>query len=173
MRAILNEWLKQQKISTRICTYSKVFSEVAEQISAQRPDSIIYVNVLEHISNDEAELRTMYRTLGVGARIFIFVPALSWLYGSFDQLIGHIRRYTKTELSNKCQRAGFKVIKTRYFDFFGVAPWWIKYRLIKSEAMEPGAVRFYDECVVPVARAIESLIKPPIGKNVILIGEKD
>jgi len=70
------------------------------------------------------------------------------------------------------RRAGFRTIVSRYFDLPGVAPWWIKYRLLKSATMEPGAVRFYDRYVVPVARRCESLINPPLGKNVIVIAEK-
>jgi hypothetical protein len=54
----------------------------------------------------------------------------------------------------------------------GVLPWWVKYRLLRSNQMEAGAVRFYDQRVVPVARMLETSITPPIGKNVLLIAEK-
>lgn len=159
--------------SPRVHTYQANFPAAAPQISAtQIPDSVIYVNVLEHIADDEAELAAIHDALSDRGRVFLFVPALAWLYGAFDERLGHVRRYTKRELEAKLRRAGFRPIVSRYFDLPGVAPWWIKYRLLKSATMEPGAVRFYDRYVVPVARRCESLINPPLGKNVIVIAEK-
>jgi len=154
-------------------TYNDVFENVAERIrSTDRPDSIIYVNVLEHIADDVHELNVINKALATGGRIFIFVPALRWLHGSYDRQINHFRRYTRTELEKKCVAAGFKVIASRYFDLFGVLPWWVKYKVLQSNNMELGAVRFYDQRVVPVAKILESSVKPPIGKNVLLIAEK-
>ncbi|HXC69822.1 MAG TPA: methyltransferase domain-containing protein [Pyrinomonadaceae bacterium] len=159
--------------SQNVKTYNDIFENVAERIrSAERPDSIIYVNVLEHIADDEHELNVINKTLDVGGRIFIFVPALRWLHGSYDRAINHFRRYTRTELEKKCVASGFKVIESRYFDLLGVLPWWVKYKVLQSNNMEPGAVRFYDQRVVPIARTLESSVTPPIGKNVLLIGEK-
>ena len=159
--------------SVTVKTYNDVFDNVAEQIrSSERPDSIIYVNVLEHIENDVSELKVINNTLSVGGRLFIFVPALRWLQGSMDQQLGHFRRYTRTELEKKCAASGFRVITSRYFDVLGVLPWWVKYRLLQSKEMEPAAVRFYDQRVVPVAKTLESSLTPPIGKNVLLIAEK-
>lgn len=161
------------KTSARIKTYNHVFKKVAESIGrSETPDSIIYVNVLEHIADDATELRIINNTLDPGGRVFIFVPALPWLHGSMDQQLGHYRRYRRSELEEKCVAAGFKVIVSRYFDFPGVLPWWIKYRLLRSGSMEPGAVRVYDQLVVPIAKVLEAKIKPPLGKNVLLIGEK-
>jgi len=159
--------------SQNVKTYNDIFENVAERIrSAERPDSIIYVNVLEHIADDVHELNVINKTLDTGGRIFIFVPALRWLHGSYDRAINHFRRYTRTELEKKCVASGFKVIESRYFDLLGVLPWWVKYKVLQSNNMEPGAVRFYDQRVVPIARTLESSVTPPIGKNVLLIGEK-
>lgn len=158
--------------STSIKTYNSLFREVAEQLGQTQPDSIIYVNVMEHILDDEGELAAVRQTLPIGGRLFIFVPALRWLYGSFDALIGHHRRYTKRELESKCLRAGFKPLLSEYFDCAGIVPWWIKYRALKSSSMEPGAVRFYDRFIVPASRAIEGIVRPPLGKNIILVAEK-
>ena len=159
--------------SVTVKTYNDVFENVAEQIrSSVQPDSIIYVNVLEHIADDVNELKMINQSLDAGGRLFIFVPALSWLHGSMDHQLGHFRRYTRTELEKKCVAAGFKVMLSRYFDVMGVLPWWVKYRLLRSKEMEPGAVRFYDRRVVPIAKTLETTITPPIGKNVLLIAEK-
>ena len=173
MYKILHRRLNHTGRSVKLKTYNARFTHVADHIKAnQQPDSIIYVNVMEHIADDETELRVAHETLDEGGRIFIFVPALRWLYGSLDQQIGHHRRYTREELESKCRRAGFRLIRSGYFDFAGIVPWGIKYRVFRSEKLEPKAVKFYDKFVVPAARAVETLIKPPIGKNLFVIAEK-
>jgi hypothetical protein len=163
---------KNQK-DTHVYTYQSSFVAAAPLIkSKQAPDSIIYVNVLEHIEDDELELTTVQQTLTVGGRVFLFVPALPWLYGAFDERVGHVRRYTKRSLDEKLKRAGFKTILSSYFDAVGIAPWWIKYCLLRSVTMEPASVRFYDRFIVPAISRMESVIPPPLGKNVIVVAEK-
>jgi len=169
MHGMLNERVGRLDSPTQIETYNTVFAGVAERLKAtQRPDSIIYVNVLEHILDDEAELATVHRTVRTvssGGKVLIFVPALPWLYGKLDEHIGHHRRYTKSELEGKCRYAGFKIVECRYFNIAGIVPWWLKYRLFKSSTMEPLTVKTYDKYVVPASRAIELVIRPPIGKT--------
>jgi len=173
MYKMLNERVRQLDSPTQIETYNTIFSDVADRLrTAQRPDSILYVNVLEHIFDDETELATVHRSVRSGGRVLIFVPALRWLYGSFDEHIGHHRRYTKSELEGKCRRAGFRIVDCRYFDIAGIVPWWLKYCLFKSSTMEAWAVKSYDAYVVPATRAIESIVRSPIGKNLLLIAEK-
>jgi 2-polyprenyl-3-methyl-5-hydroxy-6-metoxy-1,4-benzoquinol methylase len=137
------------------------------------PDSIIYVNVLEHIEDDEDELAAVHSLLSNGGRVFIFVPANSWLMSDMDRLMGHYRRYTRDELIRKCRSAGFQIRSAKYFDFPGIFPWLLKYRLMKSTSMESGLVKLYDGVVVPVIRMMEDLISPPMGKSILLIGEKE
>lgn len=162
-----------ESASPTVKTYNDIFENVADQIrSTERPDSIIYINVLEHIEDDVHELSVINKTLDAGGRLLIFVPAFRWLYGSYDRQINHFRRYTRTELEQKCVAAGFKVIASRYFDLLGVLPWWVKYRLMQSKNMEPGAVKFYDQRIVPIAKSLESRVTPPLGKNVLLIAER-
>ena len=165
--------LRQLDSRVTLDLYHATFVEAADLIkSEQAPDSIIYVNVLEHIADDEGELDAVRRTLSESGRVFIFVPALKWLFSTFDERVGHVRRYSKSELEQKLRRAGFKILSSAYFDFPGIAPWWINYRLMKSVTMDPAAVRFYDRFIIPAVRRIESLITMPIGKNIIAIAEK-
>ncbi len=152
--------------------FDSSFCDVSEEIAKAKPDSIIYVNVLEHIEDDSAELAAVFEALEPGGRVCIFVPAHPWLYGAFDKSVGHFRRYRRAELEQRTQEAGFKILVSKYFDLVGVAPWWIKYRLLRSAKLEPKAVALYDRWAVPVTRALESAITPPTGKNLLLIAEK-
>ncbi|HEX8560802.1 MAG TPA: class I SAM-dependent methyltransferase [Pyrinomonadaceae bacterium] len=173
MHGRLVENLRGAARATRVSFHNDTFARVARRLAErERPDSVIYVNVLEHVEDDEAELRVVRETLGPGGRLFVFVPAFEWLYGSFDRQVGHRRRYTRRGLAEKCRRAGLEVVEAVYFDAAGVLPWWLKYRVLRSEEMEPAAVRFYDRFCVPVLRRVEALVPPPVGKNVLLVAEK-
>ena len=134
-------------------------------------DSVIYVNVLEHIKDDAKELLYVYDTLKKGGYALIFVPALSWLYSDLDKELGHFRRYQKPSLIKVVQDAGFNIIKVKYFDFVGIIPWYVAFVLLKQQ-IGRGKVSVYDRWVVPVVKKIEDLITPPIGKNLLLIGQK-
>lgn len=173
MSRLLGERIEHLRGSARVSIHNSVFRNVAESIrNDERPDSILYVNVLEHIDDDEGELAAISQTLEHGGRASIFVPALRQLYGSFDSEVGHVRRYKKAELEEKCERAGLRVILSRYFDVLGIVPWWLKYCVLRSNKMEPGAVHFYDKYCVPLTKAAEGLLRPPVGKNILLVAEK-
>jgi SAM-dependent methyltransferase len=164
---------QQINTTTRVEVFLGTFPSVAPVIKArQTPDSVIYINVLEHVEDDEAELKSVCQSLANNGRVLIFVPALAWLYGGFDERVGHFRRYTRPELEDKLGRAGFRIVYSAYFDLPGIIPWWIKYRLLRSKTMSPGSVRSYDRFVIPTVRRIETRLSPPIGKNVIAVGQK-
>jgi SAM-dependent methyltransferase len=134
-------------------------------------DSILYINVLEHVDNDGAELGYAWRALKPGGRLLIFVPALQWLYSDFDRQVGHLRRYRRGALVEQAQAAGFAVEKARYFDAAGVMPWYIHFVLLRRP-MGGGSVSLYDKVAVPATRFIESILPPPIGKNILMIARK-
>lgn len=164
---------KLTRTTADISYFQNIFTEVSNEIKdKQQPDTIIYINVLEHIENDRKEIETVYQTLEKTGRICIFVPAMPLLYSEFDRHIGHFRRYRKNELLEKCQKAGFKILLARSFDFPGILPWLVKYRILKSKKMESGAVKFYDDFAVPLIRRLEAILPPPIGKNLLVVGEK-
>ena len=139
----------------------------------RRPDTAVYVNVLEHIEEDEEELRALHSILPAGGRLLIFVPANRWLMGSMDRQLGHCRRYTLGEITSKCRSAGFSIQMAEYFDVIGIIPWWLKYCVLKSNSMEPGAVQLYDRLVVPISRMLEGWITPPLGKSIILVAQNE
>jgi SAM-dependent methyltransferase len=97
------------------------------------PDSILYVNVLEHVEDDAGELAAMYSLLQPRGHALIFVPAHPWLMGSMDRELGHFRRYTMKDLRRKCETAGFVIRVAFYFDLLGIAPWWVKSCLLRFQ----------------------------------------
>ena len=134
-------------------------------------DSVVYVNVLEHIEHDDSELSLVHGSLRTGGHVLLFVPALSWLYSEFDKTLGHFRRYHKKDIIRLVEGAGFDIVHARYFDMAGIIPWYIAFVLLKK-SISAGNVTLYDKLVVPIMRKVERIVTPPTGKNILLIGKK-
>lgn len=134
-------------------------------------DTIIYINVLEHIEDDQGELRKVYEGMCESGKLLIFVPALPFLFSENDHRVGHFRRYRKKDLAVKVENAGFRILQLRYFDSIGVFSWFLCCKLMK---MNPSAssVGIYDRLFVPFLHIMEHFIPPFIGKNLILVAEK-
>ncbi len=141
------------------------------ELTGENFDSVLYVNVLEHIEEDALELANAYETLNSNGHLLIFVPALPWLYSDLDRQIGHFRRYLKKDLVRITQKAGFSIVKAQYFDIAGIVPWYINFVLLKN-SISGGSVSLYDKLVIPIMRVVEGSISPPIGKNILLVGKK-
>ena len=137
----------------------------------QKFDTIIYINVLEHIDDDRSELATAFAALNPGGHLLVFVPALSWLYSRHDKDIGHFRRYSKAELVAAVADVGFGVVKARYFDVAGIIPWYLNFVVLRNSVGEK-SVALYDHWIVPLMSRVESVLTPPIGKNILLVGRK-
>jgi hypothetical protein len=135
-------------------------------------ESVVYLNVLEHIEDHDGELVKAHKALLHGGHLLVFVPAFMWLYSEFDRRVGHVQRYTKRGLVNLVGSAGFSVVKAHYFDVVGIMPWYLNFVLRKAEP-RTASVAMYDKLVVPPMRLLEAIISPPIGKNVLLVARKD
>jgi SAM-dependent methyltransferase len=135
-------------------------------------NSVVYVNVLEHIADDASEIKQAARVLKPGGSLCIFVPALPWLSSRFDREVGHHRRYSRDQLVRLVETNGLRVVDARYFDMLGIAIWFVAMRLMGMR-MGAGRVRTYDTLIVPAARVLDKLFGPPIGKSLIVIAKRD
>ncbi len=168
MFPILKERMKDEG---KVQVHNGFFSEATEGKDSSL-DSAIYINVMEHVEHDLEEMKAVYKALKPGGHICIYVPALQWIYGSFDEKVGHFRRYTRKDLRKKLEEAGFKVEMLHYSDWVGIIPWLITFRWLKRQDLGTGQVSIYDKIVIPLIRFQERFIKPPIGKNIWAVGKK-
>lgn len=135
-------------------------------------DTVLYVNVLEHIKDDVGELVTASRACRSGGNIVVFVPAGPSLYGSMDWISAHFRRYRMKELEAVAKSAGLRIVDIRYFDTVGKFPYWLMYRVLKKRSLGSGAVGVYDKVIVPLsARLPRSFTRIVGGKNLILVAQ--
>lgn len=135
-------------------------------------DSVVLVNVLEHVPDDAALLHDVHEVLVPGGTILLLVPALPWIFGSLDDAFGHYRRYHKTSLADKLQAAGFQILQLSYLNFPGIFGWWLTGRVLRSRTLNSRQVRFYDRWIVPWLSQLEGRWEPPIGQSLIAIGRK-
>lgn len=135
-------------------------------------DSIVLVNVLEHVSDDDALLLQIYRSLRVGGSLLLFVPALEWNYGSLDKAFEHHRRYGKQGLNRKLRSAGFQIERMRYVNIMGVASWFIAGNVLRQTTLRPAQVRWYDRWIIPWSFKLEELCEPPLGQSLLAIAQK-
>jgi len=137
-----------------------------------KTDAIFYINVLEHVEKDERELKMVFDTLRPGGALCIYVPALNSLLGSFDEQVGHYRRYSKEELKQKLEKAGFEIERLHYSDIYGIVPWYLNFKVLKSKKLNQKTVAVYDKVAIPAIKFQEGLFKPPVGKNLWAVARK-
>ena len=148
----------------------------SQELVVTRPqqfDSVVYVNVLEHILDDAAEMRTAFDLVAPGGSLVVFVPAMSRLYGSLDYKSGHHRRYDKARLRGVIADAGFEIVELRHIEVAGVVPYWLMYRVLDRQSLSSMSSGVFDRVVVPVSKLAQRLVpNPPIGKNLLAIARR-
>lgn len=137
----------------------------------QRFDTILYLDVIEHIEDSTAELRRAYELLAPGGHLLILVPAFNYLYSPFDKAIGHFRRYDKGILRRELPPELVRV-STRYMDsvalFASLANKWF----LGQSAPTLKQVLFWDRTIVPVSRVLDPLVLHTFGKSLLSISRK-
>jgi 2-polyprenyl-3-methyl-5-hydroxy-6-metoxy-1,4-benzoquinol methylase len=133
-------------------------------------DAAMHVNVLEHIENDLAELRTVAGLLRKGGTLHLFVPALPALYGPLDAKSGHYRRYRKKSLKALVEGAGFTIERISYFDLLG-APAYFALSKSGKATISGGDVEKFDKIWVSVSKRFDRLFgtRLPFGKNLVVV----
>jgi SAM-dependent methyltransferase len=132
-------------------------------------ETVLAVNVLEHIVDDDRALRRMAATVVPGGNVILFVPAYPSLYGPHDRAAGHVRRYVPKTLAAVVVDAGLEVEVLRPVNFLGGIAWWLAVRMGGCSSPRVGLVRLYDRLVVPLVRLMERRWHPPFGQSIICV----
>lgn len=153
----------------RVSTLKGYLSEHSSSIAG---DSLVTVNVLEHVPDDQQFLRDAFQSVKSGGHLLIFVPALPALFGTLDVAFEHHRRYTRATLRSQIETAGWKPLRISYMNMPGIAAWFMAGRILKKTSIAARDAKTYDRFVVPWLSKLESLIEPPIGSNLLAIAKK-
>jgi len=133
-------------------------------------DSVVCLNVLEHIENDRRVLAELYRAVTPGGVVVVLVPAHSALYSDLDRNLGHYRRYTTDMLAERFEEAGFVVEQRRYFNWVGAIGWYVVGRMLKRPHITKAATRGYR--IASRLRALEDRFEFGFGLSAIVIGRR-
>src|SRR4029077_6940346 len=139
--------------------------DIAATADGRVYDSVVLVNVLEHIDDDASALEKLRGSLRPGGRVCVFVPAFDGLYSRFDTRLGHRRRYRRSQLVSVLDRAGFAITDARYINTVGAVAWWVVARQLGHVPTEPWSVSLYDRFVVPSLRRVEAGRSPRFGQS--------
>jgi 2-polyprenyl-3-methyl-5-hydroxy-6-metoxy-1,4-benzoquinol methylase len=141
------------------------------ELQQERFDTIVCVNVLEHIEDDVRALALFRDVLaGTGGQAIVFVPAIQSIYGPHDAALGHHRRYSKRSLAAAFAAAGQDVVTMKYTNPIGLLGWMYNLYISGNTEHTSGQVRLFDRFVAPWALPLERLSAPPIGLSLFAVG---
>ena len=131
-------------------------------------DTILYIDVLEHIDDDAAELERAARHLRPGGHLIVLAPAHQWLFSPFDAAVGHVRRYSAARLRS-VGPAGLVLSRLRYLDATGMIASLGNRVLLKQSMPSPTQLAIWDGLLVPISRVVDPLMAYRLGKSVLAV----
>lgn len=142
-----------------------------ELTDGERFDTILYIDVLEHIVEDREELERATSHLINGGRIIVLSPAHAWLYSAFDKAVGHVRRYNRDSLA-MARPAGLVAERTFYLDSVGLLASLGNRLVLKAPGPTRRQIRIWDTGMVPLSRITDRIAGYSFGKTVVGIFRK-
>jgi 2-polyprenyl-3-methyl-5-hydroxy-6-metoxy-1,4-benzoquinol methylase len=141
------------------------------ELQQEQFDTVVCVNVLEHIEADVSAL-ALFRDIvaGTAGQVVIFVPAVQALYGPHDAALGHHRRYSKRTLTAAFAAAGLDVVTMKYTNPIGLLGWMYNLYISGNTEHTVNQVRLFDRFVAPWALPLERLVVPPVGLSLFAVG---
>ena len=123
-------------------------------------DTVICLNVVEHLEDDVKALRNICGSLEKEGRAIVLVPSGPGLYGTLDKVLGHYRRYTRDQLVEACARAGFRVEKVLKFNHIGSPGWWWNGKVLKKTTFGFWQIKLLNT-LIPFVRPIDRFLPLP------------
>jgi glycosyltransferase involved in cell wall biosynthesis len=133
-----------------------------------KADTVVCLNVVEHVKDDLLALRNIYSALESGGRAIILVPQDQSVYGTLDEVLGHFRRYSTADLRSRMEAVGFEVERVFEFNRVTRPGWWWNGRVLRRRTFGRLQLKVFD-ALVPVWRSVDRMI-PWKGVSVIAVG---
>ncbi len=149
-----------------------ISDEKVRTLAEKGIDAVVAINVLEHVEDDERALRNIREILRPEGRLILYVPALSWLYGSIDESLAHYRRYDKAELVGKLERTGYEVERVSFSNLLGIFGWFVNGKILRRTEFPIMQTIVFDR-LVPLLAKLEAVVKLPVGMNLTVIARKN
>lgn len=140
---------------------------------ADRPsfDCVLYVDVLEHIRDDQSQIYDCARLVRAGGYIVVLAPAHPWLFSKFDQNVGHLRRYDKARLQS-LMPAGWSKKKLAYLDSVGILLCLGNAFVLRQAIPSRLQIFVWDRLCVPLSQVLDRLLFGTLGKSVLAVWQR-
>ena len=134
----------------------------------QKFDTVICLNVVEHLADDLTALNNIRSVLEDSGRAIVLVPCGPWLFGTLDEVLGHQRRYTRKQLTELAERAGFHVESLLEFNRIGVIAWWLNGSLLRRRTFGLWQIKMLN-LLTPLFRVMDNFLPlPPLSLIAVL-----
>lgn len=134
-------------------------------------DTLLYIDVLEHIEHDAAELVAAAGQVAPGGYLVVLSPAHQWLFSEFDRSIGHYRRYTRAGLKS-ISPPGLNLVRNSYLDSVGLIASLANRFFLKSGMPTSRQVAIWDGLMVPASTFLDQLLFQRVGKSVLAVWQR-
>src|SRR3954470_12364457 len=135
-----------------------------------RFDTVVCLNVLEHVRDPLIALRNMNSALAPGGRLVLYVPQGQKLYSTLDEVLGHRCRYSKEELARELRENGFELESMRDFNRLAIPGWYVNGKLLKRRHFSRSQLKVFN-MLVPLIRRVDGAI-PGKGLGIIAVARK-
>lgn len=153
------------------CCETKI-GTTADLAGGPRYDSILYIDVVEHIEHDAEELARAAGLLKPGGFLAVLSPAHQWLFTPFDQAIGHYRRYSKKSLAALAPPDTTRV-RLRYLDSVGLLASLGNRYVLRSAMPNPKQIAFWDSYLVRASKLVDPILSYRLGKSVLGVWRRE
>ena len=136
--------------------------------SSERFDTVLYIDVLEHIEDDRSELVRAARRLRAGGRVIVLSPAHQWLFSPFDEAIGHHRRYTARVLAHAAP-SELRLVRAFYLDSVGMIMSLANRLLLRERHPTASQIRLWDSVIIPTSLMLDPILSYRAGKTVVAV----
>lgn len=133
-------------------------------------DTVVCLNVLEHVADPAAALAHMTHALAPGGRLVLYVPQGQRLYGTLDEVLGHRCRYDRQMLTEELKGAGLELVHLRHFNRFSVPGWWLNGRVLRRRRFSRWQLKLLD-LGMPLIRLLDPVLPWP-GLGLVAVAEK-
>jgi SAM-dependent methyltransferase len=156
----------------------KIYNVTAEQLDRYVPadyqaDTVVCMNVLEHLADDEAALQSFSQRLRIGGFMVLLIPAVPWAFGEIDRRLGHYRRYSKASARAVLGKCSLTPVRLSYFNFIGLWGWLWNTRVTKRQTQSDKQIYIFDNFIVPWQSRLESFLPVPLGQSLLAVARKD
>jgi len=135
-------------------------------------DVIYSLNVFEHIQDDFSAIKQCYKKIKPGGSLLVYVPAYQLLFSNMDKHVGHFRRYSMSDLSQKINASGFTIEKAEYIDSLGFLISFLYKFINKDGKISIKSIKIYDTFIFRISRLLDLLFGKYFGKNLFIIAKK-